>query len=70
LDYVPEDATYALKKGEMVLDPGTSDAVRDNASNRWGGGGDIILDGIKITRWIYEMSRNGQLKISSRALVA
>lgn len=70
LDYVPEDATYALKKGEMVLDPGTSDEVRENASNRSWGGGDIILDSIKITRWIYEMSRNGQLKISSRALVA
>ena len=29
MDYVPKDASYNLKKGEMVLDPGTSDQVRE-----------------------------------------
>lgn len=33
LDYVPREGTYLLQRGEMVLDPGTSAAVRNSASN-------------------------------------
>jgi len=31
LDNVPSEGTYLLQKGEMVLDPGTSEKVRNNA---------------------------------------
>lgn len=68
LDYVPQDATYKLKKGEMILDEGTSDVVRGNASSM--GGGDMYLDGIKITRWINEQLMNGKIRVPQRALVA
>ena len=47
IDNVPSDSTFLLKKGEMVLDPGTSEEVRQAAT---GGGtgsgvsfGDIII---------------------------
>lgn len=33
LDNVPGEGTYLLQKGEMVLDPGTSDQVRRNITN-------------------------------------
>lgn len=33
LDNVPGEGTYLLQKGEMVLDPGTSQQVRDNVTN-------------------------------------
>jgi hypothetical protein len=31
MDYVPREGSYNLQRGEMVLDPGTSAAVRNNA---------------------------------------
>ena len=31
MDYVPSDGSYILQRGEMVLDAGTSEQVRDNA---------------------------------------
>lgn len=68
LDYVPQDATYKVKKGEMILDEGTSDAVRGNVSNM--GGGDTYLDGMKITRWINDQLMNGKIRVPQRALVA
>jgi len=37
-DYIPRDGSYNLKQGEMVLDKGTSEQVRNNAV---GGGGDM-----------------------------
>lgn len=29
LDYIPQDASYCLKKGEIVLNPKTANAVRN-----------------------------------------
>jgi hypothetical protein len=45
-DFIPEDQTIVVKKREMVLDPGTSDAVREAAVNGAGGGGSITIGDI------------------------
>lgn len=69
LDYVPQEATYKLSRGEMVLDPGTSEAVRQNAL---GGGGattvQVYIDGDELFRAIGRASRNGRLEISAKAI--
>jgi hypothetical protein len=68
LDYVPQDATYKLKQGEMVLDPGTSDSVRNSV----GGGATMVvvnLDSVPILKAIGQASRDGRLQISARAVV-
>lgn len=73
LDYVPQEATYKLQRGEMVLDPGTSEEVRQAARGGAGGGGgnyvvNIQLDGAVLARGIGQMSRDGRLTISARAI--
>lgn len=69
LDYVPQEATYLLQKGEMVLDPGTSDQVRNSAL---GGGGattvTVLLDGYELFKAMGRASRDGRLTLSSRAI--
>lgn len=70
LDYVPQDATYVLKAGEMVLDPGTSEAVRQAAINGGGGATHIVvnLDGRELFRAMGQASRDGRLNISAKAV--
>lgn len=76
IDRVHEDSTFFLKQGEMVLDPGTSEEVRNAAVGRAGGGGGgmtqviIYLDGAKIAQAIGQMSRDGRLEISAKAIAA
>ncbi len=41
MDNVPREGSYNLQKGEMVLDPGTSEKVRNNAI---GGGGNFTFN--------------------------
>lgn len=48
---VVDCGTYALRRGEIVVSP----QVMQQAS--------IYLDGVKITRWIHDMSRSGKLKL-------
>ncbi|MCK5603555.1 hypothetical protein KAR91_16845, partial [Candidatus Pacearchaeota archaeon] len=47
IDSVPQDSTFLLKRGEMVLDPGTSEEVRQQVTGGAGNGtisfGDIII---------------------------
>ncbi len=70
LDYVPQDATYKLKQGEMVLDPGTSEEVRNAAKG--GGFGmatvNMYVDGVLFCKSIGQWSRDGMLSISLKAL--
>jgi len=70
LDYVPQEATYKLSRGEMVLDPGTSDMVRQNAI---GGGASthvtVQIDGDTLFRAMGRASRDGRLNISARGVV-
>lgn len=71
LDYVPQEATYKLQRGEMVLDPGTSEEVRQAAIGGGGGGNYVVniqLDGAVLARGIGQMSRDGRLTISARAI--
>ena len=73
LDYVPQEATYKLQRGEMVLDPGTSEEVRQAARGGAGAGGgnyavNIYLDGDVIARALKRMSNDGRLNISARAI--
>jgi len=70
-DYVPEDQTVLLKRGEMVLDPGTSDMIRDNAASGGGGGFAVLqMDGQQFGKLIWDMGRSGLLRIPARAIVA
>lgn len=48
-DEVTEDQTALLKKGEIVLDPGTSEAVRQQVTNGGSGGGSVIIESLNIT---------------------
>lgn len=72
MDYVPREGSYNVQQGEMILDPGTSQEVRDAATGRAGGGwGSVLMiDGRRIGDVLYEMSRDGRLRISERAIVA
>ncbi len=45
MDEVPRDGSFNLKKGEMVLNPGNSDAVRDAAISGAGGTNIILEEG-------------------------
>jgi hypothetical protein len=50
MDNVPADASFNLRQGEMVLDPGTSDAVRRQVTG--GGGptsGTVIIESLNVT---------------------
>lgn len=74
LDYVPQEATYKLQRGEMVLDPGTSDAVREAAMGRAGSGGgqsiivEVLLDGVALFKAMGQASRDGRLVLSARGI--
>jgi hypothetical protein len=73
LDYVPQEATYKLQRGEMVLDPGTSDAVRNAAMGGGGGGSyqlNIDVGGESLARILLRMSRDGRLQIASKAVTS
>jgi hypothetical protein len=73
LDYVPQEATYKLSRGEMVLDPGTSDAVRNAAMGGGGGGSyqlNIDVGGESLARILLRMSRDGRLQIASKAIAS
>lgn len=74
LDFVPQDSTFLLKRGEMVLDPGTSSEVREAARDKFGGdsarpvrvtvyfGENMILDTVAAA------SRDGRIEIDARAV--
>lgn len=69
--YIPEETTYLLNKGERVLSPRQNeDLTAFMESGRGGGsGGDLYIDGAKIGQVLWDMSRAGRLRISSRAIV-
>ena len=48
LDEVQSDQTFFLKKGEMVLDPGTSEGVRNAAKGLGGGGRSVIIENLQL----------------------
>jgi len=54
MDEIPNTGSYILQKGEMVIDKGTSDQVRNNVTNNNGGGTTNITiqawDGVDVER--------------------
>lgn len=73
MDYVPSEGSYNLQRGEMVLDPGTSDEVRDAAVNGAGGGSYVInwnVDSVPLAKLFLQWSRDGRLTISQKAVTA
>ncbi len=68
--YIPEESTYLLSKGERVLSPRQNeDLTSFMEGGRGGSGGDLYIDGAKIGQVLWDMSRAGRLRISSRAIV-
>ncbi len=68
--YIPEESTYLLSKGERVLSPRQNeDLTSFMEGSRGGSGGDLYIDGAKIGQVLWDMSRAGRLRISSRAIV-
>lgn len=72
LDTVPADGTYVLKQGEMVVDSGTSEEVRQNLLG--GGAGSTVVNvnvgELPLARLLLQMSRDGRLEISQKAIAA
>lgn len=70
MDYIPREGSYNLERGEMVLDPGTSEAVRRAAVGGGGGAVTVIvnLDSLPILKMINQASRDGRLTINARAV--
>lgn len=85
MDYVPSEGSYVLQRGEMVLDPGTSESVRQAARSATGaqaggnsgassggsGGfmGDVYLDGQKVGRWFRKAAQDGIVTLPKMAIV-
>jgi len=76
MDYIPSEGSYRLSKGEMVVDPGTSQGLRQMADDYQQGaspaGGmmqvNVTLDGRTLGSVLLDMSKNGTLELDSRAI--
>lgn len=68
MDYVPREGSYILQRGEAVLDPGTSEQMRNGAV---GGATQITvhIDGDVLFRAMGRASRDGRLNISAKGVV-
>lgn len=72
LDFVPQESTFLLRRGERVVQP---EANRDLTEFLAGGGGggmmqvSVYLDGSVLASGIGELSRDGRLQIDARAIV-
>lgn len=75
MSYVPAESTYMLQRGERVLSPRQNEDItqfiqgdgdgRSGEPIQW----NIYLDGSILARGINDMSRDGRLEISARAIV-
>lgn len=75
LDYVPADSTFLLQQGERVVQRDQNERLTNFLDGGGGGGGakqymvNIYLDAVAIARGLGQMSRDGRLEISARAIV-
>lgn len=73
MDYIPQEGSYTLQRGEMVPDPGTSQNLRDMAENYARGGGmgpvQLVIEGRVFGQIIEDLANSGRLTINSRAIV-
>lgn len=72
LDWVPDDSTFLLKRGERVLQPEANVALMDFLEGQRSQATHVIvnLDGRPILDTIQEASRDGRLEIHARAVAA
>lgn len=74
LDYVPYETTYQLQRGERILSPNQNAELMQfmREQNSGGAGGSyeisVTLDGSTVGRTLFEMTRDGRLKIDGRAV--
>jgi hypothetical protein len=72
LERVPNEATYLLQEGERVVQPRQNEQLGEflerQAAGGYGNGGDVYLDGRKVGKVLWDMMRNGTLKIHSGAI--
>jgi hypothetical protein len=76
LDYVPSESTFLLQRGERVVQPRQNVQLTEFLEDQRSGGavssgassGDVYLDGDRVGRVLWRMSRNGQLSISAKAV--
>ena len=71
LDYVPQESTYLLDKGERVLSPNQNAQLMEFLNGGGGGGNSVVevhLDGEVLGRGIGRMSRDGRVVISASAI--
>lgn len=66
--YIPEESTYLLSKGERVLAPRENEDFT-NFMRQGGGGNGYDIDGRKLGTELFNMSRDGRLKIDGRCIV-
>jgi hypothetical protein len=74
LDYVPAETTYLLQAGERVVSPRQNQDLTDFLENGGVAPGQAIhlhnyIDGRELSETVYQMSRDGRLQVSTRALV-
>ena len=72
MDFVPAEQTFLLNKGERVISPRQNEDLTDFLNGGGGGGGpmvvNVMLDNEVLARAIGQMSRDGRLDISARAV--
>lgn len=74
LDFVPQESTYLLQRGEAVLQPAANVALMDFLKNQSTGTSgasmvEVHIDGEVLGRGIGRISRDGRLVISARSVV-
>jgi len=73
LEYVPQESTFLLQKGERVIQPRQNEQLQDMLDRGGSGGGGmtmvtINLDGRSILKYIGQASADGRLTINARAI--
>jgi len=70
LDYVPQESTYLLDKGERVLSPNQNAQLMEFLNGQGGGASvvEVHLDGEVLGRGIGRLSRDGRMVLSASAI--
>lgn len=73
LEYVPEESTFLLSKGERVIQPRQNEQLQDFLDRGGSSGGQttmvtVNLDGRAILKYVGQASNDGRLTINARAV--
>jgi len=72
MDYVPEESTYLLQRGERVIQPKQNEQLQEWLDGSGAGRpvqAGIYVDGHRVLEWIWDASRSGQIRIHEKAIV-